>query len=573
MRRRASASVEACALWTLLLPGLLSSPLSAGDGPGPARTVHAAHGLVSSATPEASRAGAEILAAGGNAVDAAIATAFALAVTYPQAGNLAGGGFLVARTKDGELAALDFRETAPAGTWRNSFLLAARADASTKSGLAVGTPGTVRGLEEAHQKLGRLTWSRLLSPAIRLARNGFSVPPGLVAELEEEKRSLLAHAETRRIFFPGGRPLALGSVLLQPELADTLEAIGRRGADGFHTGRLAERLAAFVRSEGGVLSREDLAGYHPVWRPPFTVDFERWRLVMMPLPSAGGFLLASILGQLSAIPADWRPEGPGSIHVVAEAERRAYADRSRYLGDADCADVPLTRLLDPRRLLALGASIDPDRATPSSHVEGGALSRVESEETTHISTATADGGAASLTFTLNDTFGNGSVVPGVGVFLNNEMDDFTAKPGRANLYGLVQSEANVVRAGGRPLSSMTPTIVLESGRPRFVIGSPGGSRIPTTVLQVFLNAGPRGKPLAAAVTAPRFHHQHVPDQILLERDAYPPDVKAALEKRGHHLEERKPNDPIGRVHAIAFERDGSLVGVADTRGYGDVAGY
>lgn len=560
---------------TLLLAAFLgSSVLSASEKLGPVPTARARRGIVSCATPEAARAGAEIIASGGNAVDAAIATAFALAVTYPQAGNLAGGGFLVARTKSGDFVALDFRETAPAGTWRNTFLNAdgtPREDASTRSGLAVGTPGTVRGLEEAHRKLGRLPWARLLAPAIRLARDGFTVPRGLVEELEDQKKSLLTHAETRRVFFPAGAPLRTGSVLTQPTLADTLEEIARRGADGFHTGRVAERLAAFVRSEGGVLRAEDVEGYRPVWRPPAVIDFERWRLVTMPLPSAGGFLLQSILGQLPAVPGNWRAEGAAAMHLLAEVERRAYADRNRFLGDADCVDVPFARLLDPRRLLALGTSIDPARATPSSSVAR-AASRVESEDTTHLSTATADGEAVSLTFTLNDTFGNGSLVPGVGVFLNNEMDDFTATPGRPNLYGLIQSEANTVRAGGRPLSSMTPTIVLESGRPRFVIGSPGGSKIPTTVLQVFLHAGPRGKPLAEAVAAPRFHHQHLPDQILLERDAFPADVKAALERLGHRLEERRPKDPMGRVHAIAFEEGGSLVGAADPRGYGDVAG-
>jgi gamma-glutamyltranspeptidase / glutathione hydrolase len=535
-------------------------------------------GMAVAATAEAARAGADALAAGGNAVDAAVATAFALAVTYPQAGNLAGGGFAVVRTAAGEVFALDFRETAPAGTWKGTFLNAdgsPRGDASRAGGLAVGTPGTVRGLEALHKRFGRLPWASLIAPAVKFARDGFRVPEGLTAELAAYRRTLTRYEETRRLFFlSGDAPLPPGTLLKQPELAATLEAIAARGADGFHRGPIAERLAAYDRSQGGVLSAEDLAGYVPVWRVPDEVDFERWRIVTMPLPSAGGFLLAAILGQLPAIQGDWRPRDTAdAIHLIAEAERRAYADRNRFLGDADCADVPLARLLSPWRLAALGASIDPARATPSSAILAGGPK--ESDQTTHLSTATAAGDAVSLTYTLNDTFGNGAVVPGVGVLLNNEMDDFTAHPGVPNLFGLVQGEANAVRAGGRPLSSMTPSIVLEDGKPRFVLGSPGGSTISTTVLQVFLNAGPRGMPLADAVSAPRFHHQHLPDRIELDRGAFPAGLKNELRRKGHVLVDREPTQTggkLGRVHAIAFEKDGRLLGVADPRGYGSPAG-
>jgi len=534
--------------------------------------------MVSAATPEAVEAGARVLEAGGGAVDAAIATAFALAATYPQAGNLAGGGFAVVRTVDGGFFALDFRESAPAATWRNTYLDAAGAPrdrASLYGGLAVATPGTVRGLENLHRKFGRLPWARLVAPAVRLAREGFRVHAGLTAQLAFSRKVLSRDPEAARLFFSGGEPIAAGSLLVQPDLARTLDAISARGADGFHRGEIARRIARFVRATGGVLTEEDLAGYAPSWRIPFAFDFGRFRLVTMPPPSAGGFLLASVLGQLQTVRGDLSSrDAAESIHLIAEAERRAYADRNRFLGDPDCVDMPLARLLAPARLAALGFSIDPARATPSSAIAGGAWPG-ERDQTTHLSTATADGEAVALTYTLNDTFGNGAIVPGTGVLLNNEMDDFSTVPGTANMFGLVQGEANAVRAGGRPLSSMTPTIVLEDGRPRFVLGSPGGGTIPTTILQVFLNAGPRGQPLAEAVAARRFHHQHLPDRIEVEAGAFPEGVKAALREKGHVVEERRPDSThgvLGQVHAIAFEKDGTLTGVADPRGYGAAAG-
>jgi len=524
-------------------------------------------GVVASAAPEASEAGARILRMGGNAVDAAVATAFALAVVYPQAGNLAGGGFLVLRTASGEEHALDFRETAPSGVSPASFQRrdgSIRAGASLASGLAVGTPGTVRGLQEVHRRFGKVAWESLLAPAIEIATKGFVVPPKLVADLAAEKELLIRTEATRKLFFPDGRPLVAGQTFRQPHLAATLAAIARGGADAFHLGPVAERIAAAVRADGGVLLAEDMAGYRPVWRPPFVIDHGRWRLVTIPPPSAGGFVLASVLAQLRSA-ADGEPGPARAIHMLAEAERRAYADRNAVMGDPDCVGIPLARLLLPARLAALGASIDPGRATLSAGILGGGPRATEREETTHLSVATSDGAAVSLTYTLNGSFGNGMVVDRLGFLLNNEMDDFAIAPGRPNLYGLIQGESNAVRAGARPVSSMTPTLVLESGRLRFVLGSPGGSTIPTTVLQVFLAAGPRGRPLAEAVAAPRFHHQHLPDRIFVEREAFAPEVRSALEKLGHQLEERPA---IGLVHAISLEPDGTLLGVADPRGYG-----
>jgi len=577
MRRRLASGLALLVSVPVVLSargGLASASAPFGEAP----TAHSRLGAVASATPEATAAGAAVLAAGGNAVDAAVTTAFALAVTYPPAGNLAGGGFAVGRTPGGELWALDFRETAPAGTWRNSFLGPdgrARRGASTRGGLAVATPGTVRGLEALHRRYGKLPWARLIAPAARLARDGFRVPPGLAKIFSAYAGDLARDPAASVLFAPGGVPLAAGALLVQEDLARTLETIAAQGADGFHRGAVARRVAAFVQATGGVLTEEDLAGYRPEWRPPFVFDDGRFRLVTMPLPSSGGFLLASILGQLRFVRGaiDDR-DAPETLHLVAEAERRAYADRNRFLGDPTCVDVPLAALLAPARLAALGFSIDPARATPSSSIVGGAWPR-EPDQTTHYVTATADGGAVSVTYTLNDTLGNRTVVPGVGVLLNNEMDDFAVEPGAANAYGLVQGESNAVRAGARPLSSMTPLVVLEDGRPRLVLGSPGGGVIPTTVLQVYLNAARRGEPLGEAVAARRFHHQHLPDRIELEGGAFPEDVKATLRAKGHALDERGTlytGGTLGRVHAIAFEKDGSLTAAADPRGYGAAAG-
>jgi gamma-glutamyltranspeptidase/glutathione hydrolase len=564
--------LAALALLFAAFPAPCAGPLDIPAAPfGPSPTARSRRGVVSSADVHASRAGAGVLAEGGNAVDAAVATAFALAVTYPQAGNVAGGGFAVVRTADGRFYALDFRETAPAAAWPGAFLGPdgrPRASSSLVGGLSVATPGTPRGLEALHRKLGRLPWRRLVEPAIRLARDGFPVSETLHGDLAQNADRIRTAWRTATVFFRDGAPLAAGTILRQPELAATLEAIAERGADGFQRGPVARRVVDFVRATGGVLTEEDLASYEPVWRAPFAVDYGRWRIVTMPPPSAGGILLLSILGQLAGARRDVAAlAGDARIHLVAEAERRAYADRNEFLGDPDCVAAPLARLLAPARLAALGASIDLEKATPSASIRAAAVPD-GGPSTTHLSVATADGEAVSVTTTLNETFGNGETVPGVGVLLNNEIDDFAVTPGRPNLFGLVQSEANGVRPGARPLSSMTPAIVLEDGRPRLVLGSPGGSTIPTSVLQVFLNAGPYGLPLEAAVAVARFHHQHLPDQIEVERGVFPEALLAALRARGHTVRERELTQTggcLGAVNAAGFEADGTVVGVADPR--------
>lgn len=558
-------------------PGLvliLAALLGGGDGIaapdanapfGPARVLSSNRGMVVSAAPEASLAGAEVLAAGGNAMDAAVATALALAVVYPQAGNLAGGGFLVARSPDGTVRALDFRETAPALAGRDMFLGPDGRPvpkASTATVLAVATPGSVRGYAEAHRSLGRLPWKKVVAPAERLAREGFRVSPGLSKDLAESRELLTRWDQTRRLFFPGGKPLEAGVLLRQPELASTLARIAREGPEAFHRGEVAARIAAFVKAHGGVLSEADLAGYTPIWRAPEEIRYGRLAVFTMPLPSSAGQVLRSVLAQLEVARGLVGSLDADSYHLLLEAERRAYADRNRWLGDGDCTAIPLGEILAPARLAALGASIDPTRATPSTSV-GASLTR-EPEETTHLSVATPDGGAVSLTTTLNGSFGNGAIVPGIGVLLNNEMDDFAVAPGVPNLYGLVQGSENEVRPGARPLSSMSPVIVEEEGRPLLVVGSPGGSTIPTTVLQVLLRLT-SGESLSSAVAAPRLHHQHTPDVVFVEEGGAPEALRESLRARGHVLRERSP---IGNVHAILLGQNGLLIGAADPRGEG-----
>ena len=572
VKRPGAAGRGVAAVLLALLLLLAGSPLAAAGLESP-RTATSRRGVVAAGSAEAALAGAEVLEAGGNAVDAAVASAFALAVTYPQAGNLAGGGFLVARTAKGELFALDFRETAPAKLRREAFV-DANGDplpgASTLSGLSVGVPGSVRGLEAVHRKLGRLPWRAVVAPSVRLAREGFRVPAKLSLDIAASRKELSAHEASRAVFLPGGEPLRPGALLVQTDLAATLSAIAGRGSDAFHRGPVAEKIAAYVRATGGVMTAEDLASYVPEWREPIVFDYGDWRLVTMPPPSSGGFVLASVLGQLSARGLlSPKLDDADDIHVVLEAERRAYADRNRWLGDPGFVDVPLARLLEPRRIASLASSIDPFRSTPSAAVSGEIAppgKKRESEETTHLSVATAEGDAVSLTTTLNLAFGNGAVVPGVGVLLNNEMDDFATAPGRSNTYGLVQGEANAVRPGARPLSSMTPLLAFEKGRLSLVIGSPGGSTIPTTALQVFLRAGPGRAPLPGAVAAARLHQQHLPDVVFVEEERPPsPQLAEGLTKKGHVLRRR---EPIGVVHAVACRPDGSILGVADPRSSG-----
>jgi gamma-glutamyltranspeptidase/glutathione hydrolase len=528
-------------------------------------------GAVAAADATAARVGIEILKKGGNAADAAVAVAFALAVTWPEAGNIGGGGFWISRDSRGRTLVVDFREVAPRAARRDLYV---RPDAhgvvpsSTEGPLASGVPGSVAGLSLAHRRAGRLPWKTVINPAVRLARDGLVVSEALFRSisLPEHRDRLAKDPETARIFLPNGAAPPVGSVLKQPDLARTLEAIRDRGEDGFYRGRVARQIEAGQERDGGLISRGDLARYEARIRNPVRFKFRDAEILTTPAPSSGPVLaeMAMVAGLVGL--EKLRTRDAASAHLLAEIEKRAFRDRNRYLGDPAFPRVRQNLLTDPERLRWLAASIDPLRSTPTGSLR---VPEKEKPSTTHFSVMDGAGGAVSVTTTLNDSFGNGRIAPGLGFLWNNEMDDFATKPGRPNLYGLIQGEANEVAPGKRMLSAMCPSIAVAGGRNVFVWGTPGGSTIPTTNLQVLLGYVLRGETLADAVAAPRFHQQDYPDKIQLERGRFDPAWIAALEKLGHTVAEREPkDDPIGRVHAIARRADGTLTAVADPRGGG-----
>lgn len=536
------------------------------------------HGMVVTPEPNATRIGIEVLRDGGNAVDAAVAVSMALAVTMPRAGALGGGGFLLYRAPDGTYAALDFREVAPAALTPEHFLGTDGSpdrERTRTGGLAVAVPGTPRGLEDAHRRWGSLPWKRLVRPAVRLAAGGFPIPPRQADSFAERIDVLRADPEARRLFTIDGTPLPPGHVLVQPELAATLRRIARRGADGFYDGAVAEAVAGAVRRRGGVLTTDDLAAYAPVVRTPVEGRYRGHRVVSFPPPSSGGIALLQMLAMLERF--DLAESGPGSsrtIHRVAEAGRRAFADRGRWLGDPDHVDVPVDALLDPDYLRQRSASIRDDRATPSDDTGSWSPPPAGSTETLHLSIVDAAGGAVSQTSTLNSWYGTGIVAPGTGVLLNNEIDDFALGDGIPDQFGLVGGSANAVAGGKRPVSSMTPTIVEARdgpAGPHLVLGSPGGSTIISTVAEVIIAVLDHRLPLQAAVDAPRYHHQWKPDRISHEANAFPEDVRIALERLGHTLVPWPR--PQGRVAAILRTDDGSWLGAADPRGWGSASGF
>jgi gamma-glutamyltranspeptidase/glutathione hydrolase len=531
-------------------------------------------------TPEdqATRVAVDVLRAGGNAVDAAVATAFALAVTLPYAGNLGGGGFLLYRAPDGAFAALDFRETAPRELRPELFLDEdgrPLPDKSLRSGLAVGVPGTVAGLFDAHRRWGRLPWGDLVAPAILLAEEGVFVSPSLAGVFERAGAPLREQSAARAIFAAHGKLPVEGQRLVQHDLATSLRRIATHGVDGFSLGATAEALERAVHGAGGVLDRADLAGYRPVLRSPVEAPYRGYRVVSFPPPSSGGLMLLQMLGMLERF--DLRASGSGSsqsVHVVTEVARRTYADRSRWLGDPEFSSVPSEGLLDPAYLARRSASIDLDRATPSEQMVAGVPPRPEPDETLHFSVSDSSGGAIALTTTLNTAFGCAIVADGTGILLNNQIDDFALAPGVPNQWGLLGSDANAVAGGKRPLSSMTPTIVeLPRGGPRplLVVGSPGGAKIITSVLQVLINVIDHEMPLQDAVDYPRFHHQWLPDVVRHEARAFPEDVRRALLARGHRLE-RAPRF-LGNVNAIGIDGEGRWLGAADPRREGTARGF
>jgi gamma-glutamyltranspeptidase / glutathione hydrolase len=532
-------------------------------------------GGVASTDLHASRVGLEILRSGGNAIDAAVATAFALAVVNPEAGNIGGGGFLVLRRGDGASITLDFRETAPGAASRDMFLDEAGelTERSMVGHLASGVPGTVRGLWDAHQRFGRLPWEQLLEPAIALAE-GVVVSERLAGSLEAHQRALELFEATRRIFMPGGVLPAVGSTLAQPELAATLARIRDRGADGFYRGDTADLLVAEMERGGGILTREDLEGYRAVWRAPVTFTYRGHTLLSMPPSSSGGATLAAMLNILEGFDLGalgW--QSPATVHLLVEAAKRAYADRNELLADPDFQDNPLERMTSREYGVARRGGIALDRATPAEEVLPGADAPPGGGvNTTHFSIVDEEGSAVALTFTLNSSFGSKVMVEGAGFLLNNQMDDFAARPGTPNQFGLVQGVRNAVEPGKRMLSAMTPTIVMDpDGDLLMVVGTPGGSTIITTVLQVISNVLDHRMDLATAVYAPRIHHQHLPDQIFFEPAGLPQQTVTALEGLGHRLVERL--EMSGDVQAILVLPDGTLTAVSDPRRGGRALGY
>ncbi|HEY3124226.1 MAG TPA: gamma-glutamyltransferase [Thermoanaerobaculia bacterium] len=528
-------------------------------------------GAVAAAEATAARVGIEILKKGGNAADAAVAVGFALAVTWPEAGNIGGGGFWISRDSRGRVVVVDFREVAPRAARRDLYV---RPDAhgivpsSTEGPLASGVPGSVAGLSLAHRRAGRLPWKTVVNPAVRLARDGFVVSEAVFRSISiaEHHERLAKDPETARIFLPGGAPAPVGSVLKQPDLARTLEAIRDRRDDGFYRGRVARQIEAGQERDGGLISRGDLARYEAKIRSPVRFKFRDTEILTTPAPSSGPVLaeMAMIAGYAGL--EKFKTRDAASAHLLAEIEKRAFRDRNHYLGDPVFPRVRQSLLTNPARLRRLAASINPLRSTPSGSLP---IPEKEKPSTTHFSVMDEAGGAVSVTTTLNDSFGNGRVAPGLGFLWNNEMDDFATKPGQPNAYGLVQGEANEVAPGKRMLSSMCPSLAVAGGRNLFVWGTPGGSTIPTTNFQVLLGFLLRGESLPDAVAAPRFHQQDYPDQIQLERGRFDPAWIKALEKLGHAVVEREPkDDPIGRVHAIVRRADGILTAVADTRSGG-----
>lgn len=526
--------------------------------------------------PLAAEVGVKILRAGGNAIDAAIASQFALAVVHPRAGNIGGGGFMVLRMADGQTAALDYRETAPAAAHRDMYLdsLGNVIDTLSKVGhLAVGVPGTVAGLEAAFQRFSKLKdWPALLAPAIELAEKGFRITASEADRLNQYRDAFIHHNVDGKPFVKE-KPWKAGDLLVQPELAETLRRISSQGSAGFYKGRTAELIVEEMKRGGGLITLEDLENYKPVWKEPIQCTYRNYRVITMPPSSSGGIVLCQLLGMLEEF--SLRQMGfqkAPSVHAIVEAERRAYADRAKYLGDDAFYPVPVERLLSKEYLRKRMADFDPQRATPSQLVGADSFQlKVEHFETTHTSIVDAEGNAVAVTTTLNLNYGSKVLVHGAGFFLNDEMDDFSVKPGVPNYFGLIGAEANAIAPGKRMLSSMTPTIVEKDGELFLVLGAPGGSTIITAVLQTMLNVTEYDMPIAEAVAAPRFHHQWLPDEIRVEPDAIDTLERKKLWDMGHVL---RSVSRMALVKAVMRLPDGRLAAAADPRNPDDhVEGY
>ncbi len=531
-------------------------------------------GMVVSAHSLASDVGVEILKKGGNAVDAIVAVQFALAVVYPRAGNIGGGGFMVIRNPDGSNISLDYREKAPMQAYKDMYLDSLGnviKGLSRTGGLAVGVPGSVAGLITAWKKYGAIKdFKKIIQPAIDLARHGFALSKAEVNRLNRFKERFIAQNQLPMPFVKDTE-WKVGDRLVQKDLAHTLELIRDNGIKGFYEGENADRLVAQMKKSNGIITKGDLKAYQAKWRKPIYEKYKNYKIISMPPPSSGGIALAQMLKMVAGYPIKkWGFHSTETIHLMTEIERRVYADRAKYLGDEDFYKVPKKQLLGKEYLRSRMKDFTPEKATPSEAILAGSKVMLESFETTHTSVVDKNKMAVSITTTLNSNFGSKVMVAGGGYFLNNEMDDFSAKPGVPNQFGLVGAEANAIQPGKRMLSSMTPTIIEKDGKLFMVLGTPGGSTIMTSVFQVFLNVAEFEMNLKDAVNAKRFHHQWLPDEIFYEKGAIDDKTMEELRKLGHHFKNYKY---IGLVKAIRVLPDGRLQGVGDNRSEDDAEGW
>lgn len=535
------------------------------------------HGVVTSRSALASEAGVDIMRAGGNAIDAAVATGFALAVTYPSAGNIGGGGFAVVRLANGKVVTLDSRERAPAAARRDMYqdrdgnIIPGL---STRSRAASGVPGTVDGLLLLLERYGTMSRQEVMAPAIRLAEEGFPLTEDLARQFSRVLKSMGDFPASMAKFSRDGAPYQAGDLWRQPDLARTLRLISERGRDGFYKGPVAKKIAAEMEKGLGLITEEDLADYHSVWREPLTGSYRGYKIWGMPPPSSGGALIIQMLNMLE--PYDLGAMGwgsPGAIHLMVEAERRAYADRTRHMGDPDYYDVPLKMLTSKDYARWRFRDFDPERASDSRDIGAGQWPE-ESPQTTHFAVLDEDGNGVSLTTTLNSSYGNKIVVEGAGFLLNNEMDDFSAKKNVANQFGLLGGEANAIEPGKRMLSSMSPTIVTKGGKPFLLTGSPGGSTIITTTLQVIVNVIDHQMPIDQAVAAPRFHHQWMPDAIWYGPGGIPEGTLPVLKEMGHVDMTERFSRGIGDANSILYDAaTETIFGMKDPRNEGAAVGF